>query len=73
MANQHVVRRNGEWAVRGEGNSRDTSQHDTQGEAIDAARDVAENQGGDVVIHNRGGKFRERHTYGKRDPESSEG
>lgn len=73
MANQHVVQRNQGWAVRGEGNGRDTSHHGTQGEAIDAARDVAENQGGDVFIHNREGQFRERHTYGKRDPEASEG
>jgi uncharacterized protein YdaT len=74
MANQHVVRRsNGQWAVRGEGNTRDTSHHDTQREAFEDAREVAQNQGGDVIIHNRKGRIRERNTYGKKDPRASKG
>jgi hypothetical protein len=36
--NQHVVPHAGGWAVRGENNSRVTSIHDTQGEAISAGR-----------------------------------
>ena len=32
--NQHVVPRGADWAVRGAGNSRATSVHDTQAEAI---------------------------------------
>lgn len=68
MANQHVVQRpDGEWAVRGECNSRDTSRHKTQDEAFGTAREIAENQGGDVFIHGRNGKIRERNTYGKPD------
>ncbi|MDD4318994.1 MAG: DUF2188 domain-containing protein [Candidatus Peribacteraceae bacterium] len=69
MANQHVVQRpDGTWAVRGEGNERDTSRHDTQKEAIDGAKEIAENQGGDAIVHGRDGKIRERNTYGKPDP-----
>lgn len=64
MPNQHVVRRDDEWAVRGEGNDRDTSRHDTQQQAIDAAREIAQNQRSEVVIHDREGKFRERNSYG---------
>jgi len=67
MANQHVVQRPEGWAVLGEGNSRDTSHHRTQQEAANAARDVAINQGGDVLIHGEDGKIRDRNTYGKPD------
>jgi len=61
---QHVVPRDGSWAVRGEGNSRDTSVHNTQGAAIDAARDIARNQKAEVVIHGRDGKIRDKDSYG---------
>jgi uncharacterized protein YdaT len=64
MGNQHVVPRDDGWAVRGEGNKRDTSRHDTQKEAIDAARDIAINQRGEVVIHGRDGKIRDKDSYG---------
>jgi len=62
--NQHVVRRGGGWAVRGEGNSRDTSHHRTQSQAIDAARDIARNQHSEVVIHDTHGRIRDRDSYG---------
>lgn len=65
MSHQHVVKRDdGTWAVRGEGNERDTSRHDTQAEAIERAREIAERQGGDVITHGRDGKIRERDSYG---------
>jgi hypothetical protein len=62
--NQHVVRREDGWAVRGEGNKRDTSHHDTQRQANDAASDIARNQGSEVLIHGVDGKIRERNSYG---------
>jgi hypothetical protein len=62
--NQHVVRREDGWAVRGEENSRDTSRHRTQGEAIDAARDIARNQRSEVVIHRPSGQIRDKDSYG---------
>ncbi len=64
MANQHVVRRPSGWAVRGEGNSRDTSLHRTQADAIDAARGIAQNQRSQVVIHGRDGRIRDSDSYG---------
>lgn len=64
MGNQHVVPRDDGWAVKGEGNKKDTSRHDTQGEAIKAARDIAINQRGEVVIHGRDGKIRDKDSYG---------
>ena len=62
--NQHVVPYEGKWAVRGEGNERLTSSHDTQREAIDAAREIARNQRSELFIHGRDGRIRERDSHG---------
>jgi hypothetical protein len=61
---QHVVPHGDAWAVRGEGNSRVTSTHRTQNEAIDAARRIASNQGSEVVIHRRNGRIRDKDSHG---------
>jgi hypothetical protein len=61
---QHVVKRTDGWAVRGEGNSRDTSHHETQQQAIDAAREIARNQRSEVVTHDRKGRIRDKDSYG---------
>lgn len=65
---QHVVPHEGGWAVRGEGNTRATSVHNTQREAIDAAREIARNQGGELLIHGRNGQIRQRDSSGGNDP-----
>ena len=62
--NQHVVPREEGWAVRGEGNTRDTSLHRTQAEAERAAREIAINQKSEVLIHGEDGRIRERNSYG---------
>lgn len=62
--NQHVVPHAEGWAVRGAGNQRVTSTHSTQREAIGAARDIARNQGSEMLIHGENGRIRERNTYG---------
>lgn len=62
--NQWVVKRDNEWAVRGEGNSRDTSHHKTQQKAIDAARGIAQNQKSELIIQGQNGKIREKNSYG---------
>lgn len=62
--NQHVVPRANEWAVRGAGNSRDTSHHSTQAEAERAARGIAIKQKSEVLIHGENGRIRERNSYG---------
>ena len=70
--NQHVVPREEGWAVRGEGNTRDTSLHRTQAEAERAAREIAINQKSEVLIHGEDGRIRERNSYGN-DPDSPKG
>ncbi len=62
--NQHVVPREQGWGVRGAGNSRDTSHHDTQAQAIERAREIARNQLSEVVIHRPDGRIRDRDSYG---------
>ncbi len=62
--NQHVVKRDEGWGVRGEGNSRDTSHHPTQSGAIDRARGIAQNERSEVVIHRPDGRIRDSDSYG---------
>lgn len=62
--NQHVVPGSDGWGVRGEKNSRLTSIHQTQAEAIERAREIAINQESEVVIHGRDGKIRDKDSYG---------
>jgi uncharacterized protein YdaT len=62
--NQHVVPHPDGWAVKGAGNTKSTSIHPTQKEAIERARDIAINQESEVVIHGRDGKIRDKDSYG---------
>ena len=62
--NQHVVPHNGQWAVRGVGNSRVTKVCSTQREAQEIARSIARNQHSEVVIHSQNGQIRDRDSYG---------
>ena len=62
--NQHVVPHNGGWAVRGAGNERATSVHDTQAAAIESARIIAQNQKSELLVHGRNGQIRERDSFG---------
>ncbi len=62
--NQHVVPRGNQWAVKGEGNERNTYITPTQSQAIDLARSIAENQQSELFVHNRHGQIRERNSYG---------
>ena len=65
--NLHVIPRSEKWAVVSEGSSRATSVFDTQTEAIEAARKLAKDSEGQLVVHGRNGRIRERDHYG-RDP-----
>lgn len=62
--NQHVVPHENGWAVRGEGNERATSVHNTQQQAIDVAREIARNQQAELVIHRPDGRIRDKDSYG---------
>ena len=65
--NQHVVPVESHWGVRGAGNSRLTSIHETQAQAIEAARQIAIRQQSELLVHGRNGQIRERNSYGNDD------
>jgi uncharacterized protein YdaT len=70
--NQHVVpTKDNRWGVKGEGNQRITKKTDTQQDAINVAREIAKNQGGEVVIHRKDGTIRDKDSYGN-DPHPPE-
>jgi len=52
------------WAVRGQGNSRDTKLFDTQGQAADYARIVAINQQSERIVQRHDGRIRSNDSYG---------
>jgi hypothetical protein len=62
--NQHVVPHQEGWAVKGAGNQRATSVHDTQQQAIDVARSIARNHESELVIHRQDGRIRDKDSYG---------
>lgn len=64
--NQHVVRVVGGkgWGVKGEGNTKYTSVHSTQREAIAAGRTIAQNQKRELIIHGIDGKIRDSDSFG---------
>lgn len=61
---QHVVPRNGGWAVRKAGSERVTKNFNTRNEAIREARKIAKNQATEVYIHERNGRIKKRVPYG---------
>ena len=62
--NQHVVPRDGDWAVKGAGANRATEVFDTKQEAVNRAREIAQNQGTELFIHGRDGKIQSRDSHG---------
>ena len=62
--NQHVVKTEDGWGVRGENNTRNTQKFDTQQAAIDRAREIAINQKSELLIHGKDGQIRDKISYG---------
>ena len=63
--NQHVTHRpDGNWQVKGAGNSKATVITSTQREAIKIATDIARNQKSELVVHGLDGRIREKNSYG---------
>lgn len=62
--NVHVTKRDGGWAVKTEKSERAVKITETQKEAIEIARKIAQNQESEVVIHGTDGKIREKNSYG---------
>jgi len=61
---RHVVPQGSDWAVKKPGAERASDILPTQGQAIERAREIAKQTGGEVVIHGRDGKIRDKDSYG---------
>lgn len=62
---QHVVPNGGKWSVRRAGSSRVSGTYSTQKEAIEKAKERAQNQRTELYIHGRDGRIRERSSFGQ--------
>ena len=63
--NQHVAHRpDGNWQVKGAGNTKATVITSTQKEAIKIATSIARNQKSELVVHGLDGRIREKNSYG---------
>ncbi|MFH1367935.1 MAG: DUF2188 domain-containing protein [Elusimicrobiota bacterium] len=62
--NPHVVKSGNRWAVKKEGSSSPVSTHKSQSLAIDAAIPIAKSIKGEVIIHGRDGRIRDKDSYG---------
>ena len=60
----HVVPHANGWAVKREGASRASSLHSTQGDAIDAGKELAKTSQTELVIHRPNGQIRDSDSYG---------
>lgn len=71
--NQHVVPdKNGGWNVKGAGNSKATKHFSTKQPATDYARKISQNQGSELIIHNKNGRIAQKDSHGK-DPHPPKG
>lgn len=63
--NIHVTHRaDNSWAVIGAKDSRASSLHKTQAEAIQIARGIAMNNQSELVIHDRNNRIRDKDSFG---------
>ncbi|MGK2860239.1 MAG: DUF2188 domain-containing protein [Thermoanaerobaculia bacterium] len=67
--NVHVThdKENHRWNVKDESAAKPASTHRTQAHAIDAGRERAQDHRGELVIHDRQNRIRDKDSYG-RDP-----
>lgn len=63
--NQHVTPRpDGNWQVIGAGNEKATAVTETQREAIEIAKGLAQKNESEMLIHGKNGRIREKNSYG---------
>lgn len=70
--NVHVVPRAGGWAVEKSGASRASKVTETQKQAIDAGKKIAERERSELIIHGENGRIREKNSFGN-DPNPPRG
>jgi hypothetical protein len=68
MSNVHVVKKNSHWETKIEGNKDPVTKHHTQENAAKQGKKIViETGGGELVVHGKDNKIREKNTYDKPD------
>lgn len=62
--NQHVVPHDDQWAVKGAKAARATEIFDRKSDAVDRAREIAKNQGTELLIHGQNGRIQSKDSHG---------
>lgn len=60
----HVVKHDNGWAVRSGGAQHAAKVTRTQSQAIDRAREIAQNRGAELIVHGRNNRFRSVDSFG---------
>ena len=63
--NQHVVPHADGWAVKGANAQRATELFNRKADAVDRAREIAQNQHTELIVHNQDGKIAYKDSHGK--------
>jgi uncharacterized protein YdaT len=62
--NQHIVPHADGWAVKGEKAARATEIFDSKSDAVHRGREIAQNQGTELVIHGKDGQIQSKDSHG---------
>lgn len=65
LKNQHVLPHGKKWAVKGEGNLKNSFLLNSKSDAIKIARRISGNQKSELIIHTRNGRIAVRDSHGK--------
>ncbi|MYL50906.1 DUF2188 domain-containing protein [Halobacillus litoralis] len=60
---EHVVSHEEGWAVKAEGAEQATKVYENKQDAIDRAKEIAQNKGTSAVIHTKEGKIQNQYDY----------
>jgi len=55
----------GDWGIKKSGGEKNIKKFATKNEAISAARKISQNQGSELVIHNKNGKITQKDSHGR--------
>ena len=61
----YFIKNGDKWSVKQEKAQRSSGNFPTQRDAFERAREIAKNNGQEVIIHGCDGQIRDKHSYGK--------
>lgn len=62
--NQHVVPQDDQWAVKGAKAERATELFDNKSDAVNRAREIAQNQKTELIVHDQKGRIQYKDSHG---------